>query len=88
MKYQLGGKIMTEFTALRPTLYSHLTDDNDKSRKAKDTKKCVMKGKLKFDDNKNFLKAHQLEKELNYHEKNKLAVNSRRENRGELTKKQ
>ena len=45
-----------------------------------------MKGKLKFEDYKNFLKAHQLEKELNYQEKNKLAVNSRRENHGELKK--
>ena len=48
LKYQLGGKIMTQFIALRPNIYSYLTDDNDKSKKAKDIKKFVRKGKLKF----------------------------------------
>ena len=77
MKGQLGGKIMTEFAALRPTTYySYLTDDNDESKKAKDTKKCAMKQKLKFEDYKNCLEAKQLEKEIDYHEKNKLAVDS------------
>ena len=53
MKGQLGAKIMTEFAALRPTTYySYLTDDNDESKKAKDTKKCAMKQKLKFEDYK------------------------------------
>ena len=33
MKYGLGGKIMTEFTVLRPKLYSCLTDKNDKDKK-------------------------------------------------------
>ena len=39
---------MTQFIALRPNIYSYLTDDNDKSKKAKDIKKFVRKGKLKF----------------------------------------
>ena len=67
---------MTQFIALRPNIYSYLTDDNDKSKKAKDIKKFVMKGKLKFWDYKNFLEANQLEKKLNYQVKNKLAINS------------
>ena len=41
MKYELGGKIMTEFAALRPKTYSNLTDDNDKNKKAKGTQKNV-----------------------------------------------
>ena len=75
---------MTQFIALRPNIYSYLTDDNDKSKKAKDIKKFVMKGKLKFYDYKNFLEANQLEKKFNYQEKNKLVINSQRENQKEL----
>ena len=52
MKDKLGGKIMTEFVALRPKTYSCLTDDCKEDKKAKGTKKCVIKRKLKFDDYK------------------------------------
>ena len=43
MKDELGGKIMTEFVALRPKTYSYLTDDGKENKKAKGTKKCVIK---------------------------------------------
>ena len=43
MKNELGGKIMTEFTALRPKTYNYLTDDNNENKKAKGTKKCLIK---------------------------------------------
>ena len=43
MKDELGGKIMTEFVALRPKTYSYLTDDCKEDKKAKGTKKCVIK---------------------------------------------
>ena len=52
MKDELGGKIMTEFLALRPKTYSYLTDDFEEDKKAKGTKKCVIKQKLKFSDYK------------------------------------
>ena len=29
MKYELGGKILSEFVALRPKTYSYLTDDKN-----------------------------------------------------------
>ena len=48
---------MTNFAALIPKTYSSLTDDGDKNRKAKQTKKCVLKRKLKFKEYKFFLKA-------------------------------
>ena len=50
MKDELGGKIMTEFVAFRPKTYSYLTDDCKKTKKAKGTKKCVIKRRLKFND--------------------------------------
>ena len=55
MKYELGGKIITEFVTLRPKTYSYLTDDGKEDEKAKGTKKCVIKRMIKFDDYKNCL---------------------------------
>ena len=39
MKDELGGRIITEFVALRPKTYSYLTDDFKEDKKAKGTKK-------------------------------------------------
>ena len=55
MKDELGGKIITEFVALRPKTYSYLTDDDKNVKKAKGTKKCVIKRILKFNDHTNYL---------------------------------
>ena len=55
MKDELGGKIMTKFAALRPKTYSYLMDDGNSDKKAKGTKKCVLKRVLKFNDFKNCL---------------------------------
>ena len=55
MKDELGGEIITEFIALRPKTYSYLTDNNKKDKKAKGTKKCVIKKMIKFDDYKKCL---------------------------------
>ena len=43
MKDELGRKIMTEFVALRSKTYSYLRDDCEEDKKAKGTKKCVIK---------------------------------------------
>ena len=48
IKDELGGKIIKEFAGLRAKTYSYLNDNNDEHKKAKDTKQCVIKGKLKF----------------------------------------
>ena len=55
MKNELVGKIMTEFVALRPKTYSYLIDDGVSYKKAKETKKCVIERRLKFNDYKGCL---------------------------------
>ena len=55
MKNELGGKVITEFVTLRSKTYSYLTDYFNEDKKAKGTKKCVIKRMIKFDDYKNCL---------------------------------
>ena len=55
MKDELGGKVITEFVTLRPKTYSFLTDDGKEDKKAKGTKKCVIKKMIKFNDYKKCL---------------------------------
>ena len=55
MKDELGGKIITEFVTLKPKTYSHLTEDCKEDKKAKGTKKCVIKRMIKLNDYKNCL---------------------------------
>ena len=55
MKDELDGKIIMEFVTLRPKTYSFLTDDGKEDKKAKETKKCVIKKMIKFNDYKRCL---------------------------------
>ena len=55
MKDELGGKIVTEFVTLRPKTYSYLTNDRKEDKKAKGTKKCVIKKMIKFNHYKKCL---------------------------------
>ena len=55
MKAELSGEIMTELSTLRPKTDSYLTDDNDENKKSNNTKKCVIKRKLKFENYKHWL---------------------------------
>jgi hypothetical protein len=60
MKDELGGKIMTEFVALRAKLYAYETMDierknDDDRRKCKGVKKCVVKNSITFADYKECL---------------------------------
>ena len=48
MKDELGRNVMAEFAALTPKIYSYLLDDGNSDKKAKGTKKCVIKKILKF----------------------------------------
>ena len=72
----LGGKIMTKFFGLRAKTFSYLIGDGIEDKKAKDTKKCGIKRKLKFENCKNCLEATQLDNKINYLERNKIDIDS------------
>ena len=55
MKDELRGKIIMEFVTLRPKIHSYFTDDCKEDKKAKRTKKCIIKRMIKFNNYKNCL---------------------------------
>ena len=56
MKDELGGKIMTEFVALRVKMYAYKKIDKEvEEKRCKGTKKCVVSEGLKLDDYKTCL---------------------------------
>ena len=85
-KDELGGKIITAFVALRPKTYSYLDDNCNKHKKAKGTKKCVIKQKIMFQNfkdclfnNKNVYRSQERFKNYNhdvYTEVNKTALSN------------
>ena len=86
MKDELGGQIIKEFVRLRAKTYSCLIGNNNEGKKAKDTKKCVIKRKPKFEDYKNCLEATQTENKINHLEKSKTDVDSLKEDQKEFMK--
>ena len=86
-KDELGGKIMTEFVALRPKAYAYLDNDGNKHKKSKGTKRYVIKQKLLFQNfkdclfnNKTVYRSQQRFKSYNHdvyiEEVNKIALSS------------
>ena len=61
MKDGLGGQTLKKKFGIRAKTYSYLKDNNDDDKKAKDTKSCVAKRKVKFNDYKKCLKVSQIE---------------------------
>ena len=53
-----------------------LIDDGSEDEKAKDSKNCFIKRKLKFENYKNCLEAIQLKNEISYLENNKINIDS------------
>ena len=83
----MGGKIITEFVALIPKAYSYLDDDGNDHKKAKITKKVVIKQKVMFQNFKNCLfnnktvyRSQKIFKSYNHdvytEDVNKIALNS------------
>ena len=54
-KDKLGGKIIVEVVAVTPKTWSNLMDDGSKKKKAKETKKCVIKRRLMLENYKDYL---------------------------------
>ena len=52
MKDKFHEQIMKEFVTDRPKSYIYLKDNDDDYKKAKGTKECVVKRKIKFQDYK------------------------------------
>ena len=69
MKVELVQKIMIRIDGFRVKSYSYLKDDGSEDKKAKFTKKCVIKIDIKFKNYTNCLEATQIEKKINYLEK-------------------
>ena len=61
---------MKEFAGLQARIYLYLKDNKGEGKKAKGTKRCVIKRKLTFDNYRNCLEATQLENKINLLEKN------------------
>ena len=54
-KDELGNEIMTELCKLRAKAYTYKMDNDSEHRKAKGTKKCIIKRELTFQDYKDSL---------------------------------
>ena len=76
MKDELGGEIMRKFVVLRVKTYSFSIDDGSEDKKTKDTKKRVIKRKLKLENYKTCLEATQLENKIHHLGKNKTDIDS------------
>ena len=79
MKSELFRQIMKKFFGLRAKTYSYLKDNNDEYKKAKGTKKCIIKRNLKFRDYIKCLKVSQIENIINYLEKKEIDPDSLKE---------
>ena len=66
MKNELCGKIMKEFVGLRAKTHSYLIDDGSEDKKAKGTKKFVIKRKIRFENYENCSEATQPDNKINH----------------------
>ena len=86
MAAELIGKVLKEFVTLRAKIYIYLIVDGSEDKKAKGTKKCVVKRKLKFENYKNLSEATQLESKRNHLENNEIHLHSLKKDYKEFIK--
>ena len=60
LKDELGGRIMKEFCTLRAKTYSYLMDEDSEIKESKETKKCVIKQELMFENYTDCLLNHKI----------------------------
>ena len=86
-KDKLGGKVMTEFIALRAKAYAYITEDGSVHKRAKGTKKCIIKREIMFEhykdclfNSKTIIKSQQIFRsdhhKVHTEEVNKIALSS------------
>ena len=75
IKDELDGQIMIKFVALSQKTYSYLMYDGNSDKKAKGTKKCLIKRELKFKNYKDCNKANKLDKNQIFRKKNGVNTN-------------
>ena len=86
-KNELGGKIIIEVVAVRRKTYGYIADDGIEHKKAKGTKKCVIKWEIMFENytdcllkNKNIYRSQERFKSYNHdvytEEVNKIALST------------
>ena len=63
---------MYEFPGLTPKTCSYIKGNDKEEKKAKGTKKCIIKRKYKFKDYKNCMNASKIEHEINVKWKKKI----------------
>ena len=86
MKGELSGLIMKRFVGLRAKSIYLFKDKNEEDKKAKDTKKYVIKRHLKFSDYKQCLKPSQIENKISYLENKRIDLDCPKKHKKELVK--
>ena len=76
MKDELDGKMIVKFVGLRANTYSYLIGDGSENKKAKITKKFVIKRKFTSGNYEKYLEVSQLVNRINYLEKNNVTIDS------------
>ena len=65
-----------KFVELIAKSYSYVIDDCSEDKKAKRTKKCVKKEKLKSENYKNYLAVSKLDNKIRYLQRNKINIDN------------
>ena len=76
MKDEWDGKMIVKFVGLRANTYSYLIGDGSENKKAKITKKCIIKRKFTSGNYEKYLEVSQLVNRINYLEKNNVNIDS------------